>query len=130
MGTNYYLHSDICPHCHKPTEVLHIGKSSAGWCFALHVYPDDQIKSFEDWLSWFSKPNSKIVNEYDDIVSIDYMIETITCRSWPLRNKETGWYEDNHAEPGSKGLARHRVDGRHCIGHGDGTYDLLVGDFS
>lgn len=28
MGTNFYLHRDVCPHCGSKLERLHIGKSS------------------------------------------------------------------------------------------------------
>lgn len=27
-------------------------------------------------------------------------------------------------------LIRAKVDGAHCVGHGEGTYDYIVGDFS
>ena len=42
MGTNYYLHrprTNECEHCGRADEAppLHIGKSSSGWCFSLHV---------------------------------------------------------------------------------------------
>lgn len=52
-----------------------------------------------------------------------------------------GWYspmayrsieemlQRNNAVPGPNNLLRHKID-QHCIGHGDGTYDYLVGEFS
>ena len=36
MGTNYYLND------------RHIGKSSAGWYFALHIYPEENINSLDE----------------------------------------------------------------------------------
>jgi len=36
----------------------------------------------------------------------------------------------NQAEPGPDGLARHKVNDGHCIGHGEGTWDLIIGEFS
>jgi hypothetical protein len=42
------------------------------------------------------------------------------------------WLRMNHAQPGPFGLARHLVDGQHCIGHA-GQYapiDYIVGEFS
>jgi hypothetical protein len=36
----------------------------------------------------------------------------------------------NYSERGPNFLLRHRVNGRHCIGHGPGTYDYIAGEFS
>lgn len=35
----------------------------------------------------------------------------------------------NHAEPGPNGLLRHKI-GPYCLGHGEGTWDLMPGEFS
>lgn len=130
MGTNYYLHSDICPHCGRGDDEIHIGKSSAGWCFSLHVYPDNGINSLDDWKAKFDTPNSKIFNEYGDKVDVVDMLRNITERTWDRAQEDDGWYALNHAQRGPNNLSRHAIDGRHCIGHGDGTYDFVVGDFS
>ena len=45
-------------------------------------------------------------------------------QNWPEFHKA------NHSEPGPKGLLRHKLDPQHCIGHGHGTWDLIVGEFS
>lgn len=115
MGTNYYLHTEPpCECCGKPRgEELHIGKSSGGWCFSLHVIPDDSINTLDDWRHLFSKPGSYIRNEYGERVTVDQMLKTITERSW------RGEFPQ-----------RHELDGRHCIGHGDGTWDYITGEFS
>lgn len=63
MGTNYYLRlkSEICPHCGRGDEgLLHIGKSSAGWCFSLHVM--NRIQSLDDWKKAFENPENSIEN--------------------------------------------------------------------
>lgn len=50
MGTNYYLHTKPdCECCGRGFEPLHIGKSSGGWCFSLHVMPEDNINTLDDW---------------------------------------------------------------------------------
>ena len=49
MGTNYYLHRNVCAHCGRGDEALHIGKSSAGWCFSLRVHPEEGIHDLPDW---------------------------------------------------------------------------------
>lgn len=125
MGTNYYLiPKPACTHCDRvETEGLHIGKSSGGWCFSLHVYPEGtplwegsnsqyKIRDLPDWLPLF---NLGIVDEYKVIISPDQLLEVILGREkWTAGSV----------------LRRHEIDQRHCIGHGAGSYDLLIGAFS
>lgn len=130
MGTNYYYHYNICSYCGR-SEELHIGKSSGGWYFALHVYPEKGINDLDDWKKLLSNINIAIKNEYGESVSFKEMINIITKREWHGKNElYNKWYIDNHAEPGCNGLARSTIDGIHCIGHGLGTWDLMIGDFS
>lgn len=130
MGTNYYLQEATCPHCGRGADKLHIGKSSAGWCFGLHVMPEIELNDLPDWKARWSKPTSVITNEYDDVVSAEDMEKTITERSWKGSELGPGWYSVNHAQPGPNGLARHSIGEGHCIGHGSGSYDLITGEFS
>ena len=135
MGTNYYLihKDDYCPHCGHKKEPLHIGKSSYGWCFSLHVEPDheDFPHTLLDWQVLFSNKDCHIEDEYGDKLTVDEMMDEITKRSHPNPNSWDDYrLEDNGAEPGPNNLVRHKVDGRHCIGHGDGTWDYITGEFS
>jgi hypothetical protein len=57
MCTNYYLK-------HPDGLYLHIGKSSAGWCFSLHVMPEAGINSLDEWRSLFCDPYALIQDEY------------------------------------------------------------------
>jgi len=115
MGTNYYLHTEPpCECCGKPRgEELHIGKSSGGWCFALHVVPEDSINTLDDWRALWTQPGSSIRNEYGEKVTREEMERVITQRRW------------RDGMP-----SRHVVDGGHCLGHGDGTWDYITGEFS
>ncbi len=129
MGTNYYINKTG----------YHIGKSSAGWCFSLHVDPSDGIFALHDIKHlWFGKT---IKDEYGSTISKKEMLAIITERSWERRSAEEmnkdPFYESwdefhsvNGSEDGPNGLLRHKIDGNHCIGHGDGTYDYLIGEFS
>ena len=145
MGTNYYLMKGICPSCQRAHEELHIGKSSGGWCFSLHVMPEEGIRDLPDWLQLFNEDGAKIRNEYGEDISVEEMIEEITKRKGNTNFDEprvsyvsfTGLYEDwkefharNHSEPGPNGLLRHKILEGHCIGHGEGTWDLILGEFS
>ena len=135
MGTNYYAESSTgptCPTCgrHDVAERVHIGKSLAGWCFSLHVIPDLGLNSLDDWRAHLSKPGVAIEDEYGCDVTLDEMFSIITERR---RDMPTSWgperFAQNFAEPGPNNLVRHTIGG-HCIGHGDGTWDLISGDFS
>jgi hypothetical protein len=145
MGTNYYLYPRAdCECCGRPFEPLHIGKSSAGWCFSLHVIPEDGINGFESWQELWNRPGSVIRNEYNRELSVSEMEDEILNRS---SSSKTDWDSDwwrgpfdsysseasfhyrNNSERGPNFLLRHRIDSRHCIGHGPGTYDLIVGEF-
>lgn len=144
MGTNYYLRrakgSAKTIFCTDETTEIHIGKSSAGWCFSLHVIPELEINNLDDWKSLIKgalRGRWKIVNEYGDIVSYEELMEVIEQRSWEKRkdyrnhphySSEAEFLEKNHAVPGPNGLVRHQI-GRYCLGHGPGTYDYIPGHF-
>lgn len=134
MGTNYYFHpplKNVCEHCGRGDSageedpVLHIGKSSAGWCFSLHIYPELNLRTFDDWQHKLTQPGVVVRDEYGDPVRVEHLLETITARSWPsmrvVRNGEA-------VLVGPNGLRRHPLDS-HCVGHGEGTWDYLVGEF-
>jgi len=139
MGTNYYWteQGEPCACCGRPFERLHIGKSSGGWCFSLHVIPDQGINDLADWETRWAKPGSIIEDEYGERITPETMRRVITERSWPRPKDKmpygyTSWeefYRRNHAFLGPNGLLRHQVDGRFCVGNGEGTWDLLPGDF-
>lgn len=112
MGTNYYLHE--LPGSAKYPRNLHIGKSSGGWAFALHVIPEDDINSLDDWRNLWNGPWTCIKNEYGDKVS-PKELEVIITKRVGMPGKE---------------LRRSDIDGARCIGHGPGTYDYITGVFS
>lgn len=65
MGTNYYLQEKPpCDKCGREFERLHIGQSSAGWCFALHVIPELGINNLADWKKRWEEHPSVIRDEY------------------------------------------------------------------
>jgi len=135
MGTNYYLRprgGSVCEHCGRGDDVeeLHIGKSSFGWCFSLHIIPELGINDLADWLPLFE--SGQIRDEYGETISAAEMLSLITERGDPANSrkmKDPGWYTSNHAEPGPNGLARHRL-GWHCVKQGEGTWDCVTGEFS
>ena len=144
MGTNYYLvkqEGEICSHCKRgaTSTKLHIGKSSGGWCFALHVLPDDGVRDLQDWIPLFRQ--GKIEDEYGEALSAEEMLSVITSREWPYDpNKIPFGYssredfnQQNYAKSGPNGLSRHKLiseGGHNCVSNGEGTWDCCTGDFS
>jgi hypothetical protein len=138
MGTNYYLKTAACECCglHDERNTMHIGKSSGGWCFSLHVGKwlndsDDEPEAhnLEDWQALWSRDGWVIVDEYGRPVTPKEMLRIITERG--RDEPSIGFdYHRNHAQPGPNNLARHRIDGKLCVGHGEGTYDYITGEFS
>jgi len=130
VGTNYYLRKNVCEHCGRGDKDKHIGKASYGWCFSLHVIPEDGINTLDDWKREFGSDRSQIVNEYGESVDASQMLDIITKRKHPKPPGDSDFYRHNSAVPGPNNLARHRIDGRHCVGHGEGTWDYITGEFS
>jgi hypothetical protein len=139
MGCNYYAKLDVCPHCGRADEenTLHIGKSSGGWVFSLHV--DTELTSLQDWIKFLLAEPVQIVDEYGREVTFQELMNVIRDRTWDRVPVEypNKWYKSeqefldkNQAEWGPNGLLRSRVDGSHCVGHGEGTWDLIRGEFS
>ncbi len=128
MGTNYYLEpKPPCEACGRGFDRLHIGKSSGGWCFSLHVIPEDGINTLDDWEDRFK--DGVIRNEDGLVLTPAEMSDVIRQRAG--HGRSSGFcYRTNSAEEGPNGLVRHRVDGWHCIGHGAGTWDYITGEFS
>lgn len=137
MGTNYYLEG------YKPRQLsstpceqtLHIGKSSYGWVFALHVIPELGINDFPDWIKLFHEEGTRIIDEYDREVSKFEMTSLITDRedmvpSSPAKDQE--FLKQNYAVYDEYNcLLRAEVSERtRCIRHGGGSWDLIEGEFS
>lgn len=123
MGTNYYLHEPSetrCPTCgHDPENgPLHIGKSSFGWRFALHIIPEQKILTLDDWKARWNKDGVKIFNEYEEEITPEKMLAVITERG-----------PGNYC-PKDRELSNHNVDGIHCVESGSNSYDYILGDFS
>jgi hypothetical protein len=119
MSTNFYLRAlPACAHCGRgPDRGLHIGKLSAGWCFALRVYPrgehygDPAPRNLAEWIPRFAQG---VINEYGETVTADEMVATITRRQ----------------PQGGTALHRHAAHPAYCLGPGDGPYDLMIGEFT
>lgn len=142
MGTNYYLlelnpnynQNEISNFIEPAYTQRHIGKSSGGWCFSLHVYPEIGITTLKDWKSYIKSSKTKLViDEYDCKISLLKLYDIIENRSSP-RDWETfkdlqNYLNRNNAIIGPNDLLRSKIDGSRCIGHGKGTWDYKIGEF-
>jgi len=138
MGTNYYsvkkgveeMDSDSFWALRGSEHCLHIGKSSGGWCFSLHVIPELNIHDLPGWVPYLLDQDRVIVDEYREVVTYEHLLSIITDRR---REKPCTWtqemYDKNYAEPGPNNLARHSL-GRECTRQGAGTWDCIEGEFS
>jgi len=108
-------------------ESFHIGKSSIGWCFSLHVIPEIGIHSFEGWVPILMNPERFIVDEYQKVISFMQLYSIIHDRKGE-NNFTSEQLAANFAIQDASGLLRHEIGGN-CIAHGPGTYDLMVGYF-
>ena len=116
MGTNFYWISDPCAACGHSQESLHIGKSSAGWAFALRIHPDKGIRTLNDWKAKWAA-GGHIRDEYDQEMTVEQMLDRITNRSHPL-----GLHFASDADEFSRhGLSRKR---------GEGTFEYSDYEFS
>ena len=136
MGTNYYavLEDDVCQHCYRgETKEIHIGKSSLGWCFSLHVGSEsepDIPKDLAEWRELWSRC-AYLRDECGTKIPQSLMERFILERHGKVKDEKeySQFLLENKAIPGPNHLARHSL-GQYCVGHGDGTYDLIIGKFS
>jgi hypothetical protein len=128
---------------------LHIGKSSKGWAFALHVFTEVERQedhslpaNLEDWVQgWFKTSTNRIVDEYGDTYSVGELLTIICDRPLDLYGVNSdrvpygfsSWgefFDKNCAEPGQDGFIHSRVGLGGCVGHGEGPWDLIATEFS
>jgi len=111
MSTNYYAIYDecdcTCDHCSKKGMAYHLGKSSTGWAFALHIEPSMNLYDLEDIITFLIQKKATIIDERNSYCSLE---------DW------LGLVVDLHPE------VKHREDGKRCL-VGSGTFDLLEGEF-
>jgi len=137
MSTNYYIR---LKGREKP---LHIGKSSIGWAFSLHYIPGI-LENLDQWKDYINNKDNIVYNEYQQKVSVEELLDTITKRgykgdtdntykpaaSFMTKNEINEFEIDNHAVYDSNiGLWRQRA--YFVVSNPPNeTYDIIEGDFS
>jgi len=107
MGTNYYLLKDVCKHCGRGDDKIHLGKCSSGWAFTFRGYRENdpnngidgvKVECIEDWLNLIRHtPNSKIVDEYGREENQEDFITSAVYHGFNYE-KRTGRKALQHAE--------------------------------
>ncbi|MCK5018870.1 MAG: hypothetical protein KAS32_17540 [Candidatus Peribacteraceae bacterium] len=129
MGTNYYAKIDKCDCCGHAPDDVHIGKSSSGWTFLLHSDPGLKLTDLYSWQEFMM--GKEIVDEYGNQVGFRGMLSIIMSRDGgPDSALPSNILKGDNCELGINNLLRPKVDGVHCIERGDGTWDMVIGEFS
>lgn len=71
MGTNYFAAKQCCERCGTVPDLIHIGKSAAGWPFMFRA---DEKLGAHDWPTWrraLSRPGLSIQDEYGRAIGLD-----------------------------------------------------------
>ena len=84
MGTNYDAHLNVCPHCERAEEIIHIGKSSWGWTFSFHG--TDSIRSWNDWQTELKRSTTRIYDEYGERISYEDFAKLVEERKYQPNN--------------------------------------------
>ena len=116
MGTNYYLHTDECPHCKRPRDRVHIGKSSAGWPFLFRGYrqwPPDGVPApitrMTDWRELLSREtdaNGVIMDEHGGSMGLLEFFDMVrhkqgqtagpdSCTNYKFGAHKSEWYDED-----------------------------------
>ncbi len=80
MGTNYYANINCCKHCGRPEEKIHIGKSSFGWKFLIDMNDSEYYKSFEEFISFISNKDIRLISENNDEISWEDLLGLIKSK--------------------------------------------------
>lgn len=82
MGRNFYWSDETQEERQEEREKhwLHIGKSSAGWLFSMHVIPSEDIESWNDWQSVL-QASGKIFDDSHNVVTFEELRQIVEDRS-------------------------------------------------
>lgn len=90
MGTNYDAVYNRCECCGR-AESVHIGKSSAGWRFAVEMHPE-LYKDWQEFEAFLRKEGVEIVNEYGEKCTPQELLER-------MEDKKDG---QSHVDPSDR----------------------------
>ena len=74
MGTNYYAILDKFPT--GQIEHIHLGLLSSGWRFSVEVHKE-HYTNYESFRKFLSNKRITILNEYDVVISLQFLIDMI-----------------------------------------------------
>ena len=108
MGTNYYTREERCSACGHRKKGRHLGKSSAGWHFALRIYPEEGIRDISDIFK-LAHDAGGVVDEYGQQHSVEDFMHIVMVRfRFDKDELPPHWFTENQASRGWLGLAKRR----------------------
>ena len=95
MSTTYYLIHNLCPIC-KRSNAIRLGKSSAGWKFALQLNGEKYYTNWKEMKKWLKQETvdnhlhrgSVIKNEYGKVISCKEFIKIVEGKQKLRHDKE------------------------------------------
>ena len=127
-----FIVPDYCTYrCNPVIGGLHIGKSSYGWIFGLHVFPDLGLNTYEDWEKLL--PYGKIRDEYMEPHTCYQFVEMLydkvnRAKKQPPREENTLSPNDSFVCPESNLFRRKGHD--FIVNNTHPLCDYLTGYFS
>lgn len=87
MSTNYYYTWQN----NGVSTKIHIGKRTAGWVFLFRAYPDQELKSFAQWLHFMALNDGTIFDEYGSVVDFVDFCKIVYDQKKEKKHKEAAF---------------------------------------
>ena len=100
MGTNYYVRYRY--------EEIHIGKSSIGWTFTFHA--TDKIRSYKQWITFLSRKDVNIFDEYGKKVSLKEFKKLVESRKDAEHNHAKEYPEGSYLDEKGNSMSEGEFD--------------------
>jgi len=91
MGTNYYIRENVCEHCGRAADEVHLGKSSFGWRFTLQANGLRFYKNWDEMKKWLH--GKRIYDEYDEPIFVQDFIELVESKQDTIDPQSDTGYE-------------------------------------
>ena len=84
MGTNYYAKINVCEHCGREENKIHLGKSSYGWQFSFQYNEGEYYKNYDEMIYWLR--DKRIFDEYGDEITMSEFMDMVETKKKEKHN--------------------------------------------